>query len=239
MSEENEEIEDIAVDVPEQGDEIATPTDSRRLTNIDWSKDTPRTAEEWKALSPEARLDWSIWHEIKVQHTFATIAILLEIIGAIAFIFLMDYGIGMSVLICIATLVLAIVTGVFSAILYRVLRAAIGGGLIAFVINIILLATMSEGTLRMVLIVLGYILGIALMGYMEAKGQIGKKIPDFPGPKEPGLLEDIKKMRQEMKKGPKKPGLLKRIDNGLNKFNKGLNKFNEVLDTIDNIRPKM
>lgn len=239
MPEENEEIEDIAIDVPEQGDEIAIPTDPRRLTNIDWSKDTPRTAEEWKALSPEARLDWSIWHEIKVQHTFATIAILLEIIGAIAFIFLMDYGIGMSVLICIATLVLAIVTGVFSAILYRVLRAAIGGGLIAFVINIILLATMSEGTLRMVLIVLGYILGIALMGYMEAKGQIGKKIPDFPGPKEPGLLEDIKKIRQEMKKGPKKPGLLKRIDNGLNKFNKGLNKFNEVLDTIDNMRPKM
>lgn len=239
MSEENEEIEDIAVDVPEQGDEIATPTDPRRLTNIDWSKDTPRTAEEWKALSPEARLDWSIWHEIKVQHTFATIAILLEIIGAIAVIFLMDYGVGISVLICIAALVLAIVTGVFSAILYRVLRAAIGGGLIAFVINIILLATMSEGTLRMVLIVLGYILGIALMGYMEAKGQIGKKIPDFPGPKEPGLLEDIKKMRQEMKKGPKKPGLLKRIDNGLNKFNKGLNKFNEVLDTIDNMRPKM
>lgn len=239
MSEENEEINDINIDAPEQTDDSANPTDPRRLTNIDWSKDTPRTAEEWKALPPDARLDWSIWHEIKVQHTFATIAILLEIIGAIAFIFLMDYGIGMSVLICIATLVLAIVTGVFSAILYRVLRAAIGGGLIAFVINIILLAAMSEGTLRMVLIVLGYILGIALMGYMEAKGQIGKKIPDFPGPKEPGLLEDIKKMRQEMKKGPKKPGLLKRIDNGLNKFNKGLNKFNEVLDTIDNIRPKM
>jgi len=239
MSEENEEINDIDIDAPEQTDDSAKPTDPRRLTNIDWSKDTPRTAEEWKALSPEARLDWSIWHEIKVQHTFATIAILLEIIGAIAVIFLMDYGVGISVLICIATLVLAIVTGVFSAILYRVLRAVIGGGLIAFVINIILLATMSEGTLRMVLIILGYILGIALMGYMEAKGQIGKKIPDFPGPKEPGLLEDIKKMRQEMKKGPKKPGLLKRIDNGLNKFNKGLNKFNEVLDTIDNIRPKM
>lgn len=98
---------------------------------------------------------------------------------------------------------------------------------------------MSEGTLRMVLIVLGYILGIALMGYMEAKGQIGKKIPDFPGPKEPGLLEDIKELRQEMKKGPKKPSLLKRIDNGLNKFNKGVNKFNEVLDTIGNMRPKM
>jgi len=239
MSEENEEINDIDIDAPEQTDDSAKPTDPRRLTNIDWSKDTPRTAEEWKALSPEARLDRSIWHEIKVQHTFATIAILLEIIGAIAVIFLMDYGVGISVLICIATLVLAIVTGVFSAILYRVLRAVIGGGLIAFVINIILLATMSEGTLRMVLIILGYILGIALMGYMEAKGQIGKKIPDFPGPKEPGLLEDIKKMRQEMKKGPKKPGLLKRIDNGLNKFNKGLNKFNEVLDTIDNIRPKM
>ena len=226
MSEENEEINDIDIDVPEQMDDSANPTDPRRLTNIDWSKDTPRTAEEWKALPPEARLDWSIWHEIKVQHTFATIAILLEIIAIIATIVIAETSVGISVLLCLGGLVLTIVTGVFSAILYRVLRAAVGGGLVGLVIHVIISVTMSEGTLRTALIILGYIGSLALFGSMEAKGSIGKKIPNFPGPKEPGLLEDIKVLRKEMEKGMKS-------------LNKGLNKVNDVLDTIDHIRPKM
>ena len=174
--------------------------DPRRLTNIDWSKDTPKTAEAWKALSPEERLDWSIWHEIKLQHMFATIAILLEIISAIVAIVCMECGVGLSILICLATLTLAIVTGVFSSFLYRALRACVAGGLIGSVVAFIVLAATSEGTLRTLLIILGYIGSIALMGSMEAKGAIGKKIPDFPGPKEPGLIDDMKKLRQEWKK---------------------------------------
>ena len=232
MSEENEEINDINIDAPEQTDDSANPTDPRRLTNIDWSKDTPRTAEEWKALSPEARLDWSIWHEIKVQHTFATIAILLEIIAVIATIVIAETSVGISVLLCLGGLVLTIVTGVFSAILYRVLRAAVGGGLVGLVIHVIISVAMSEGTLRTVLIILGYIGSLALFGSMEAKGDIGKKIPNFPGPKEPGLLEDIKDLRKEMKKGPKKPDLAKRVS-------KGWNKFNDVLDAVFNALPKV
>ena len=188
--------------------------DPRRLTNIDWSKDTPKTAEAWKALSPEERLDWSIWHEIKLQHMFATIAILIEIMSAIVAIVCMECGVGMSILICLATLTLAIVTGVFSSFLYRALRACVAGGLIGSVVAFIVLAATSEGTLRTLLIILGYIGSIALMGSMEAKGAFGKKIPDFPGPKEPGLIDDMKKLRQEWKKAaanrPKKPKKPKR-----------------------------
>ena len=82
MSEEkeipNEEQIENAAEI--QPDNSAVSTDPRRLTNIDWSKDTPKTAEAWKALSSEEKMDWYIWHETKVQYTFATIAILLEIV---------------------------------------------------------------------------------------------------------------------------------------------------------------
>lgn len=183
--------------------------DPRRLTNIDWSKDTPKTAEAWKALSPEERLDWSIWHEIKLQHLFATVAILLEIILAIVAIVCLETGVGMSILICFATLVLAVITGVFSSFLYRALRACVAGSLVGSFIAFIIAMATSEGTLRTLLIVLGYIGCFALMVSMEAKGNFGKKIPDFPGPKEPGLIDDMKKLRQEWKKAaanrPKKP----------------------------------
>lgn len=183
--------------------------DPRRLTNIDWSKDTPKTAEAWKALSPEERLDWSIWHEIKLQHLFASIAILLEIVLAIVAIVCLETGVGMSILICLATLALAIVTGIFSSFLYRALRACVAGGLVGSFIAFIIAMATSEGTLRTLLIILGYIGSFALMGSMEAKGDFGKKIPDFPGPKEPSLLDDMKKLRQEWKKAaanrPKKP----------------------------------
>lgn len=199
----------------EQPDSVTTEkapvssVDPRRLTNIDWSKDTPKTAEAWKSLSPEERLDWSIWHEIKLQHLFASIAILLEIILAIVAIVCLETGVGMSLLICLATLALAIVTGVFSSFLYRALRACVAGGLVGSFIAFIIAMATSEGTLRTLLIILGYIGSFALMGSMEAKGNFGKKIPDFPGPKEPSLLDDMKKLRQEWKKAaanrPKKP----------------------------------
>ena len=50
MSEQNEEQKEMQT-------ETAVPKDPRRLTDIDWSKDTPRTAKEWKALSPVEQLD--------------------------------------------------------------------------------------------------------------------------------------------------------------------------------------
>lgn len=207
MSEQNEEQKENAAAV--QSDNSVVSTDSRRLTNIDWSKETPKNAEAWKALSSKEKLDWSIWHETKVQHTFATIAILLEIVLAIVAIVLMDCGFGMSILICLATLILAVVTGVFSYFLYKALRAFVAGGLIGSFVAFVILAATSEGTLRTVLIVLGYIGCIAIMGSMEAKGAIGKKIPDFPGPKEPSLIEEMNDLRKKIKKNiassPKKP----------------------------------
>lgn len=202
MSEEkeipNEEQIENAADA--QPDNSAVSTDPRRLTNIDWSKDTPKTAEAWKALSSEEKMDWYIWHETKVQYTFATIAILLEIVLAIVAIVLMECGVGMSILICFAALILAVVTGVFSYFLYKALRAFVAGGLIGSFVAFIILAATSEGTLRNVLIILGYIGSIALMGSMEAKGSFGKKIPDFPGPKEPSLIEEMNNLRKEIKK---------------------------------------
>ena len=204
MSEQNEEQKEVQ-------NETAVPKDPRRLTDIDWSKDTPRTANEWKKLSPVEQLDWSIWHEIKLQHTFATVAILLEIALAIVAIVKMDLSTGMMILIGVGTFFLAVFTGVFSGVLYRVLRATVAGALIGFVIHFIIGSAMSEGTFRIVLIVLGYIGSLALTGFMEAKGEIGKKIPDFPGPKEESLIEDMKKMRQAWKKSaaqrPKGSGL--------------------------------
>lgn len=225
MLEQNELNERKSSEVPESSSEektdsattekaLVSSTDPRRLTNIDWSKDTPKTAEAWKALSPEEKLDWSIWHEIKLQHMFATIAILLEIISAIVAIVCMECGVGLSILICLATLTLAIVTGVFSSFLYRALRACVAGGLVGSFVAFIIAMVTSEGSLRTLLIVLGYIGSFALMGSMEAKGNFGKKIPDFPGPKEPGLIDDMKKLRQEWKKAaanrPKKPKKPKR-----------------------------
>lgn len=203
MSDQNENIVQKNSSAPNPNTEQKDP---RRLTNIDWSKDTPKTAEAWKALSPEERLDWSIWHEIKLQHLFATVAILLEIILAIVAIVCMETGIGLSILICLVTLILTIVTGVFSSFLYRALRVCVAGGLIGSFIAFIVLAATSEGTLRTLLIILGYIGSIALMGSMEARGDIGKKIPDFPGPKEPSLIEDMKELRKQLKKNmPKRP----------------------------------
>lgn len=203
MPEQNK-LDDNIVKTQQSSTELEMPKDPRRLTNINWSKDTPRTAKEWKALSSIEQLDWSIWHEIRLQHIFATVAILLEIIAAIVTIILTDSSVGMSILICLAALILAVITGAFSSVLYRVLRAAVGGGLIGFVVSIILMGTMDEGTLRMVLIILGYAGGLALIGSMEAKGEIGQKVPHFPGPKEPSLLDDMKKLRQEWKKAAAK-----------------------------------
>ena len=186
--------------VTEQPNGFEIPKDPRRLTNIDWSKDTPKTAKEWKALSPIEKLDWSIWHERQVQHNFAVAAIVLEIIAAIIAIILMDCGIGLSVLIGFATLIVAIVTGVFSYFLYRALRALFAGSLVGLFFAVIADAIFQEEPLHTVSIVSSYVVSIALLGLIEAQGGIGKKIPDFPGPKEPSLIEEIKKLNKELKK---------------------------------------
>lgn len=194
-------------------------TDPRRLTNIDWGKETPKTVDAWKALSPEEKLDWSIWHEIRVQHTFATIAILLEIVSAIGAIVLLDSSIGMSILICVAALVLAIITGVFSYFLYKALRALVAGGLVGCLLALIASIILEDDPLRTISIILAYVVSIALFGFIEAKGGMGKKIPNFPGPKEPGLIDDIKKIRKEMKQNaamkPKKVSKSKHNGPGL------------------------
>ena len=220
MSEQNEKIihnEDVTQEsAPHSTDSNEnikeTQRDPRRLTDIDWSKDTPTTAEAWKALSPEEKLDWSIWHEIRIQHTFATIAILLELISAIVIIIAFDCGIGMSILVCLAALIIAIVTGVFSYFLYKALRALVAGTVIGTIIAIIAIAFIQDESLQTTAVILSYIVCYSVSGLMEAKGAIGRKIPNFPGPKEPGLMDDIKDIRQELKKAlanrsrsPKKP----------------------------------
>ena len=157
-----------------------TPKDPRRLTNIDWSKETPKTKEAWDKLSPEKKQDWIVWHEIRLQYTFATIAILLEIILAIVAIVYNEHGTGISVLICIGGLAITIVTGVFSRVLYRALRVLVAGGLVGSVVALIACIFFKEDPLRTLSVILSYVVCMAIFGSIEAKGGMGKKMPNFP-----------------------------------------------------------
>ena len=64
---------------------VTTPTP--RITDIDWSKNKVSNKNAWENLDSKLKKDWVIWHEAKVQNTFATLAVLLEIISVITIIF--------------------------------------------------------------------------------------------------------------------------------------------------------
>ena len=156
------------------------PKDALRPTNIDWSKDTPTTIEEWNKLSPEQKQDWANWHKKRSQFIFATIAILLEIILSIIVLVDNEQGVGITVLIVIATLAGIICTGVFRKILYKVLRALVVGGLTGTLAAILSSLFFDEEPLHTVSIVLSYALFIAIFGIIESKGGMDRKIPKFP-----------------------------------------------------------
>ena len=73
-------------------------TPPKRLTDIDWSKKTPKNKGAWEGIPPELKADWVIWHEIRVQNIFATIAVLLEIAAVVALIYLNSFWIYLIIL---------------------------------------------------------------------------------------------------------------------------------------------
>ena len=212
--------------------ETATPEDSRQSTGIDWSKDTPKTAEAWMALTPEDRLNWCVWH------AFA--------------IYMNESGTGYSVAIGIVAFVIVVLTLAFSKFLYRALRAVAFGVLVAVLPAIVLCFAIDKGPLQTILIVADFVGFIALLGWMESKGWLSRKEPNFPPPKEPGVLEELNNLRKDMKKAlanrPKKPKKPKRpkapsnpnagygswLSNTLNAWDK-----DGVTNTSTNPRPKI
>lgn len=209
MSEENE---------VKQDNPTKEPKGSNRLTDIDWDKETPKTAEAWMTLSPEERLDWCIWHEDQMQSRFAAIVTLLGIGGAAFAIYKNESGTGYSVLIGVVAFIVIILLLAFSSFLYRALRALAIGILVAILPAIVIHFAVEPGTMQIVLIVTDFVCCIALLGWMESKGWLARKEPKFPPPKEPGVLEDLNKLRKDMKKAlasmPKRPKKKKKEKTG-------------------------
>ncbi|WP_407456342.1 right-handed parallel beta-helix repeat-containing protein [Fibrobacter sp.] len=158
---------------------LETPKDPHRQTSIDWSKDTPKTAKEWDALSSEAKQDWFIWHEGQMQGKFAAVAAILEIIAAAFIIYENDSGTGYSVLTGILAFIVLCLTFALRKILYKALRATTMAALLGSFFSFIIYFLTEEGALRIVLYTLAYVLCLALFGYLEAKGALGKKAPSF------------------------------------------------------------
>ena len=162
---------------------LEPPKEPCRQTNIDWSKDTPKTAKEWDALSSEAKQDWFIWHEGQMQGKFAAVAAILEIIAAAFIIYENDSGTGYSVLTGILTFIAICLTLALRKFLYKALRATTMAALLGSFFSFIIYFLTEEGALRIVLYTLAYVLCLALFGYLEAKGALGKKTPNFPNSK--------------------------------------------------------
>lgn len=206
MSEENENIvqnNDASpdVDVAENGP-AATPKEPskfalffkslvsppKRLSDIDWSKKTPKNKGAWEGVPPQLKADWVIWHEIRVQNTFATIAVLLEIAAVVALIGLNGLEAGMIALLVVATIVAMTITIVFRKLLYKVLRVFIVGLIpAAIAVGVIhVMIPMEEGdSIAVVCEVLVALIIYGIVAFLEFKGKLSRKHPKFVKPKRP------------------------------------------------------
>ena len=169
--------------VANQAETSGVSKKSNQSTGIDWKTKTPKTAKEWDALSSEAKQDWFIWHEGQMQGKFAAVAAILEIIAAAFIIYENDSGTGYSVLTGILAFIVLCLTFALRKILYKALRATTMAALLGSFLCFILYFFTEEGTLRIVLYTLAYVLCLALFGYLESKGALGKKTPNFPNSK--------------------------------------------------------
>lgn len=164
-------------------------TPPKRLTDIDWSKKTPKNKGAWEGIPPELKADWVIWHEIRVQNIFATIAVLLEIAAVIALIYLNSFEAGMIALLVVAAIAAITFTIVFRKILYKALRVLIVGLVpAAIVVGAIYMifpkekqdSTIIAGEVLSALVIYG------IVAFLEFKGKLSRKHPKFPTPKRPG-----------------------------------------------------
>lgn len=164
-------------------------TPPKRLTDIDWSKKAPKNQGAWGRLPPELKADWVIWHEIRVQNIFATIAVLLEIAAVVALIYLDSFETGKIALLVIATIAAMTITIFFRKILYKALRVFIVG---------LVPAAIAVGAIYMIFpkekqdstIIAGEVLSAlviyGIVAFLEFKGKLSRKHPKFPTPKKPG-----------------------------------------------------
>ncbi len=164
-------------------------TPPKRVTDIDWSKKTPKNKGAWERVPPELKADWVIWHEIRVQNIFATIAVLLEIATVIALIYLNSFEAGKIALLVVAAIAVITVTIVFRKILYKALRVLIVGLVpVAIVVGAIYMifpkekqdSTIIAGEVLSALVIYG------IVAFLEFKGKLSRKHPKFPTPKKPG-----------------------------------------------------
>jgi len=164
-------------------------TPPKRLTDIDWSKKTPKNKGAWERVPPELKADCVIWHEIRVQNIFATIAVLLEIATVIALIYLNSFEAGKIALLVVAAIAVIAVTIVFRKILYKALRVLIVGLVpAAIVVGAIYMifpkekqdSTIIAGEVLSALVIYG------IVAFLEFKGKLSRKHPKFPTPKKPG-----------------------------------------------------
>ncbi|MDY6265119.1 MAG: hypothetical protein SPM09_11980 [Fibrobacter sp.] len=243
MSEENENIvqnNDASpdVDVAENGPSSAPKEPSKfalffkslvsppkRLSDIDWSKKTPKNKGAWEGVPPQLKADWVIWHEIRVQNTFATIAVLLEIASVAALIGLNGLEAGMIALLVVATIIAMTITIVFRKLLYKVLRVFIVGLIPAAIAvgAIHVMLPMEEGdSTAVVCEVLAALIIYGIVAFLEFKGKLSRKHPKFVKPKRP--------------KAPSNPnaGYGSWLSNTLNAWDK-----DGVTNTSTNPRPKI
>lgn len=160
----------------------------KRLSDIDWSKKTPKNKGAWEGVPPQLKADWVIWHEIRVQNTFATIAVLLEIAAVAALIGLNGLEAGMIALLVVATIVAMTITIVFRKLLYKVLRVFVVGlvpaAIAVGVIHVML--PMEEGDSTAVVgEVLAALIIYGFIAFLEFKGKLSRKHPKFAKPKRP------------------------------------------------------
>lgn len=164
-------------------------TPPKRLTDIDWSKKTPKNKGAWEGIPPELKADWVIWHEIRVQNIFATIAVLLEIAAVVALIYLNSFEAGKIALLVVVTIAAMTITIVFRKILYKVLRVFIVGLIpAAIVVGVIhMMFPMEQGDSTIIVgEVLSALVIYGIVAFLEFKGKLSRKHPKFPTPKKPG-----------------------------------------------------
>ncbi|SHM39827.1 hypothetical protein [Fibrobacter sp. UWB7] len=163
-------------------------TPPKRLTDIDWSKKTPKNQGAWGRLPPELKADWVIWHEIRVQNIFATIAVLLEIAAVVALIYSNSFEAGKIALLVIATIAAMTITVVFRKILYKALRVFIVGLVpAAIVVGAIYMMFPKEEHDSTIIAgeVLSAVVIYGIFAFLEYKGKLSRKHPKFEMPKDP------------------------------------------------------
>ena len=166
----------------------AATTPTPRITDIDWSKNKISNKNAWENLDSKLKKDWVIWHEAKVQNTFATLAVLLEIISVITIILTMDCGAGIIVLLLIASIVAITITIVFKKILYRALRVLLVSLIpvgLATLASFMLFPAQEGDNTGSICTTLATLAIIGIVSFLEIKGKLGKKHPSFPKPRKP------------------------------------------------------